>query len=133
MHRISSIPIILLTLGVAACAGERPAEPQERTFVLEAARTARTLMQEQKRFLRSGIAEAPEIGEEADIVTSDGSSFFLRSDSVIGTVDSAAAEFLFRLRPGDTTRREAVVRTRRGPTGWTATGVYIRERPLSEK
>lgn len=110
----------------AGCAGEREAEPEERDAVMEIAHSARSLLTTHRRFTRRDYPGAPGIDTAAEIVTEDGTSFFFRSDSIIGHLDSTRGEFLFRLPTTDSVGNEGVLRIRRVEDEWRAEGLYIR-------
>lgn len=110
----------------AGCSGEREAEPEERAAVMAITDSARSLLTTHRRFTRGDYPGAPELDTAAEIVTEDGTSFFFRSDSIIGHIDSTRGEFLFRLPTTDSAGNEGVLRIRRVEEGWEAEGLYIR-------
>jgi len=121
----AALIVVIGSLG-AGCSGEREAEPKERGAIMEIADSARSLLVTHRRFTRGDYPGAPELDTGAEIVTEDGTSFFFRSDSIIGQVDSTRGEFLFRLPSTDSAGNEGVLRIRRVEAGWEAEGLYIR-------
>jgi hypothetical protein len=110
----------------AGCSGEREADPEERAAVIQVADSARSILMSHQRFRRRENTGAPAVDTAADIVTDGRTSFFFRSDSIIGHFDSTQGEFLFRLPTTDSVTSEGVLRIRRFESEWRPEGLYIR-------
>ncbi len=123
-----SVSLSIIFLG--ACDSKRPAEPEERTYLLEQIEMITALIPSEPRFRRSKLDRLPELNSQLEITTADeGKSFALVSDSLVGTIDSVNAEFLLNLPTSvsDSSRSiDLMVRARREGEKWTTTGLYIR-------
>ncbi len=120
------LPCLLVGTIITGCSGDRAAEPEERPDVIEVARKAREILTSHRRFTRRDVPGAPAIDTAAEIVTGDGVTFFFRTDSVIGSLDSSRAEFLFLLPSADSVGDEGVLRIHRVDGEWRPAGLYIR-------